>query len=163
MKKLIIRSLIAGSTLLGLSACNKSDKIEETKTVTMRNTIKQEEKKMAREKTDSGLEYEILKEGTGETPKPGQKVTVHYTGWLEKNVDTENSFDSSVDRGTPFSFNIGVGRVIAGWDEGVMSMKVGEKRRLIIPSNLGYGEYGAGRSIPPRSTLVFDVELLKIG
>jgi peptidylprolyl isomerase len=118
---------------------------------------------MVRVKTDSGLEYEILKPGTGESPKPGQKVTVHYTGWLDKNVDTENNFDSSVDRGTPFSFNIGVGRVIAGWDEGVISMKVGEKRRLFIPSNLGYGAYGAGRSIPPHSNLVFDVELLKIG
>jgi len=125
------------------------------------NTTK--ETNMSRTKTDSGLEYEILKEGTGVTPKPGQKVTVHYTGWLEKDVDTDKKFDSSVDRGEPFSFNVGVGRVIAGWDEGVISMKVGEKRRLFIPSELGYGPYGAGRLIPPHANLIFDVELLSIG
>ncbi|MDR3647155.1 MAG: FKBP-type peptidyl-prolyl cis-trans isomerase [Candidatus Babeliales bacterium] len=162
MKKLFISSLVAGSTLL-LSSCNRSEKTEETRSITVSNHVKQEEKKMARVKTPSGLEYEILKEGTGSEPKPGQNVTVHYTGWLDKNVDTDNSFDSSVKRGTPFNFNIGVGRVIAGWDEGVISMKVGEKRRLFIPSKLGYGEYGAGRSIPGNSNLVFDVELLKIG
>jgi peptidylprolyl isomerase len=161
MKRLSLYSL--GVTLLTLSGCNNTKKTEEIKYTEINTTIKQKDATMARTKTDSGLEYEIIKEGTGESPKPGQKVTVHYTGWLEKNVDTENSFDSSVDRGTPFSFNIGVGRVIAGWDEGVMSMKVGEKRRLIIPSKLGYGEYGAGRSIPGNSTLVFDVELLKVG
>ena len=119
---------------------------------------------VARKKTDSGLEYEILKEGTGATPKPGQQVTVHYTGWLAKDgqADLNSKFDSSVDRGEPFSFKIGLGYVIAGWDEGVLSMKVGEKRRLIIPSQLGYGSRGAGRVIPANADLIFDVELLKV-
>jgi peptidylprolyl isomerase len=114
-------------------------------------------------KTNSGLEYEIVQEGTGATPQKGQAVTVHYTGWLDNNGELGTKFDSSVDRGQPFTFNIGLGQVIKGWDEGVMSMKVGEKRRLMIPANLGYGAYGAGRVIPPHAKLIFDVELLKIG
>jgi len=112
--------------------------------------------------TDTGLEYEILKEGSGTTPEPGQEVTVHYTGWLDNNGEPGAKFDSSVDRGTPFSFDIGTGMVIEGWDEGVMSMKLGEKRRIIIPAELGYGSRGAGNVIPPNSKLIFDVELLKI-
>ena len=106
--------------------------------------------------TDSGLKYEELKVGDGETPKFGQTVKVHYTGWL---VDG-TKFDSSVDRGEPFSFPIGTGRVIQGWDEGVISMKVGGKRRLTIPPQLAYGEGGAGGVIPPNATLIFEVELL---
>jgi len=110
------------------------------------------------EKTPSGLEYVDLVVGKGGQPRKGQRVVVHYTGWL-KNGD---KFDSSVDRGEPFSFQIGVGQVIRGWDEGVMTMRVGGKRKLIIPSDLAYGRRGAGRAIPPNATLVFEVELLDL-
>lgn len=106
--------------------------------------------------TASGLQYIDLKVGTGATAQAGQTVTVHYTGWLENG----KKFDSSVDRGQPFSFPLGAGRVIKGWDEGVQGMKVGGKRKLIIPSNLGYGARGAGGVIPPNATLIFEVELL---
>jgi len=113
--------------------------------------------------TPSGLQYEIITEGSGQTPTKGKPVTVHYTGWLQNPDGAPGTkFDSSVDRGQAFSFVIGVGQVIKGWDEGVATMKVGEKRRLIIPSNLGYGAHGAGRIIPPNATLIFDVELLKV-
>ncbi len=105
--------------------------------------------------TESGLKYEDTVVGTGASPQTGHEVTVHYTGTLEDGT----KFDSSVDRG-PFKFNIGIGRVIKGWDEGVMTMKVGGKRKLVIPPQLGYGARGAGGVIPPNATLVFEVELL---
>ena len=108
--------------------------------------------------TPSGLQYVELEEGTGATPQTGQTVVVHYTGTLEDGT----KFDSSRDRGQPFRFKIGVGQVIKGWDEGVGTMKVGGRRKLIIPSELGYGARGAGGVIPPNATLIFDVELLKI-
>ncbi len=117
---------------------------------------------MAREKSASGLEWEILQEGSGKSPQAGNTVTVHYTGWLNNGGQPGQKFDSSVDRGQKFSFRIGVGMVIAGWDEGVMGMKVGEKRRLYIPSDLAYGPYGAGNVIPPHAALIFDVELFNV-
>ncbi len=104
----------------------------------------------------SGLQYSIDRPGTGSSPVAGQIVSVHYTGWLTDGT----KFDSSRDRGTPFEFPLGQGRVIRGWDEGVAAMKIGEKRTLVIPPNLGYGARGAGGVIPPNATLVFQVELL---
>ncbi len=106
--------------------------------------------------TPTGLKYTDLTVGTGPSPVTGQVCVMHYTGWLTDGT----KFDSSVDRGQPFEFPIGAGRVIRGWDEGVATMKVGGKRKLVIPSDLGYGERGAGGRIPPGATLVFDVELL---
>ncbi len=112
--------------------------------------------------TPSGLSYKDIKVGEGATPQKGQTVTVHYTGWLEENNEKGKKFDSSVDRGEPFSFQIGEGQVIQGWDEGVGSMKIGGKRQLIIPAALGYGARGAPGAIPPNATLIFDVELLGV-
>ena len=108
--------------------------------------------------TKSGLNYEELQVGNGDEAKPGDTVEVHYTGWLKNGT----KFDSSKDRGRPFSFPLGAGRVIKGWDEGVAGMKVGGKRKLVIPPELGYGTRGAGNSIPPDAQLTFEVELLKI-
>ena len=109
--------------------------------------------------TPSGLSYEDIKIGDGESPQKGQTVTVHYTGWLQEGGQ---KFDSSVDRGSPFSFIIGKGQVIQGWDEGVATMKVGGKRKLTIPADLAYGARGAPGAIPPHATIVFDVELLGV-
>jgi peptidylprolyl isomerase len=114
-------------------------------------------------KTPSGLQYEDVKVGTGESPKAGQTAVVHYTGWLSENGAKGKKFDSSVDRGQPFSFPVGQGRVIKGWDEGVLTMKVGGKRILVIPADLAYCSRGAGNGlIPPNATLIFEVELLEI-
>ncbi len=112
--------------------------------------------------TSSGLKYIDVKVGTGPSPKTGQTCVMHYTGWLYDNGQKGKKFDSSVDRGQPFEFKIGMGQVIRGWDEGVATMKVGGKRTLIIPPELGYGARGAGGVIPPNATLMFDVELLAI-
>jgi peptidylprolyl isomerase len=108
--------------------------------------------------TASGLQYQDIVVGTGEQPQSGQTVTVNYTGWL----DNGKKFDSSVDRNQPFSFTLGKGQVIKGWDEGVASMKVGGKRRLIIPASLAYGASGQPPTIPPNARLTFDVELLSV-
>jgi peptidylprolyl isomerase len=110
--------------------------------------------------TPSGLKITDTVVGTGASPKPGQICVMHYTGWLYQNGAKGQKFDSSVDRGRPFEFPIGQRRVIAGWDEGVATMKVGGKRTLIIPPELGYGASGAGGVIPPNATLIFDLELL---
>jgi peptidylprolyl isomerase len=112
--------------------------------------------------TASGLKIQDTKVGTGATPKAGQTCVMHYTGWLYENGAKGQKFDSSHDRGQPFEFPIGQGRVIKGWDEGVATMKVGGKRTLIIPPELGYGARGAGGVIPPNATLMFEVELLAV-
>ena len=114
-------------------------------------------------KTPSGLSYEDTQVGNGASPSPGQTCVMHYTGWLWINGAKGSKFDSSLDRGKPFEFPIGQGRVIKGWDEGVASMKVGGKRTLLIPPALGYGERGAAGVIPPNATLLFEVELLRLG
>lgn len=113
--------------------------------------------------TKSGLKYEDTQVGTGAEAVAGKEVTVHYTGWLDTgNGAKGKKFDSSHDHGQPFTFPLGAGMVIQGWDEGVAGMKIGGKRTLMIPSNLGYGARGAGADIPPNANLVFDVELLSI-
>ena len=112
--------------------------------------------------TSSGLQIIDSKMGSGATPKTGQICVMHYTGWLYQNGAKGKKFDSSVDRGEPFEFPIGRHQVIAGWDEGVATMKVGGKRTLIISPELGYGARGAGGVIPPNATLIFDVELLDV-
>ena len=112
--------------------------------------------------TPSGLKITDSKVGTGATPKTGQTCVMHYTGWLYENGAKGKKFDSSVDRGQPFEFAIGKQQVISGWDEGVATMKVGGKRTLIIPPELGYGARGAGNTIPANATLIFDVELLGV-
>jgi FKBP-type peptidyl-prolyl cis-trans isomerase len=110
----------------------------------------------------NGLKYTDTKTGDGAAATSGNKVSVHYTGWLYNNGAKGSKFDSSVDRGQPFQFTLGAHQVIAGWDEGVAGMKVGGKRTLIIPPELGYGARGAGGVIPPNATLMFDVELLGV-
>ncbi|WP_420801406.1 FKBP-type peptidyl-prolyl cis-trans isomerase [Geothrix rubra] len=113
--------------------------------------------------TPSGLKYQDLVVGTGPMPMRGQACVVHYTGWLEARGDRKGrKFDSSLDRGEPLTIPIGIGRVIKGWDEGVASMRVGGKRMLYIPADLGYGARGAGEDIPPHARLIFEVELLGV-
>lgn len=112
--------------------------------------------------TSSGLRFTDEVVGTGAQPKAGQSVQVHYTGWLDQGGKKGTKFDSSRDRGQPFSFPLGQGQVIQGWDEGVATMKIGGKRTLTIPASLGYGARGAGGVIPPNATLIFDVELLGV-
>ncbi len=131
------------------------------KNVNNNNSI-QERKKMTRTKTASGLEYEIVVDGDGATPQKGNLVTVHYTGWLNDNGNEGKKFDSSRDRQQPFQFHIGMGQVIKGWDEGVMGMKIGEKRLLYIPADLGYGTRAVGAIIPANADLIFEVELIAI-
>ena len=112
--------------------------------------------------TSSGLQMIDTKVGTGASPRTNQTAVVHYTGWLYENGVKGKKFDSSVDRNEPFEFPVGAGRVIRGWDEGVASMKIGGKRTLIVPPQLGYGARGAGGVIPPNATLMFDIELLGV-
>jgi peptidylprolyl isomerase len=133
---------------------------DDTKPTPAPEAAKNSESKMT--KTPSGLQYEDIKVGTGVSPQKGQTCVMHYTGWLWENGAKGKKFDSSLDRGTPFSFPIGQGRVIKGWDEGVATMKVGGQRTLLIPPDLGYGSRGAGGAIPPNATLIFEVELIEI-
>ncbi|HWF62537.1 MAG TPA: FKBP-type peptidyl-prolyl cis-trans isomerase [Nitrospira sp.] len=139
---LIIALLVLTSILRGGSIMTASGEQSNTQEVT----------------TSSGLKYVDQVIGTGDAAVAGKTASVHYSGWLENG----KKFDSSVDRGQPFSFPLGAGRVIKGWDEGVQGMKVGGKRKLTIPSDLGYGSRGAGGVIPPNATLIFDVELLAV-
>lgn len=113
-------------------------------------------------KTTSGLQYIDEQVGKGAEAKKGAQVDVHYTGWLDESGKKGKKFDSSLDRGRPFSFNLGTGQVIRGWDEGVQGMKVGGKRTLMIPAELGYGSRGAKGAIPPNANLIFEVELLGV-
>jgi FKBP-type peptidyl-prolyl cis-trans isomerase len=167
MNKKLLLSLTMSSlvTVTLLPACKDTpkDATKQETPVVEKVEIKQEDKMTKTINTDSGLKYEIIKESdSAEIAKKGDTVSVHYTGWLEENGKQGKKFDSSVDRGEPFEFALGAGHVIAGWDQGVAGMKVGEKRKLIIPSELGYGRRGAGAVIPPNATLIFDVELLEI-
>ena len=147
----IISWIVAGGLVMFAGCHNPAT--EDTQTI-----YPGEKTIMEKQSTPSGLSYIDITPGTGATPRSGEKVTVHYTGYLTDG----KKFDSSVDRGQPFTFTIGVGQVIRGWDEGVLSMKVGGKRKLIIPPELGYGSRGARGVIPPNAELIFDVELLRI-
>lgn len=143
---LLSRRVFAAAVILGLSA------------VTLPLVAQAQE-----QVTASGLRYTEVKPGNGETARRGQTAVVHYTGWLMEGGQKGRKFDSSRDRGQPFAFPLGAGRVIKGWDEGVAGMKTGGQRTLVIPPQLGYGAAGAGGGvIPPNATLIFDVELLEL-
>ena len=143
-RKVVSSGLLAVVALLGVSSMSEA---ADVKTVS----------------TPSGLQYQDVAVGSGTEAVKGKQVKVHYTGWLDEKGVKGKKFDSSVDRGDPFEFPLGAGMVIKGWDEGVQGMKVGGKRTLIIPADLGYGARGAGGAIPPNATLIFDVELLGVG
>jgi FKBP-type peptidyl-prolyl cis-trans isomerase len=143
----LARALIAGSLSLAFSGCAQS--ISDAKNDTSDEKVTT---------TSSGLKYVDLKEGTGAVAQTGKYVEVNYTGWLK----TGKKFDSSYDRKKPYSFKLGAGMVIKGWDEGVVGMKVGGQRKLLIPPELAYGSEGRGMVIPPNAPLVFEVELLKV-
>ena len=163
MRKVLVGSI--GMLCSGILGSLLQFTISSTAAITVTNFAHQHQIALAVSKgektvtTPSGLKYTTLKAGKGATPKKGQTVFVHYTGTLTNG----KKFDSSRDRGEPFSFKLGEGRVIPGWDEALSTMKIGDRRKLIIPPKLGYGAAGAGGVIPPNATLIFDVELLKIG
>jgi len=161
-----MRSIVfVGLSLLCSIGCVESAKKCATET-DVKNK-REEKKERYMQKATSGLQYEVLQEAceNASSPQVGQQVVVHYTGWLadaDGKPDVKKKFDSSVDRCKPFVFTVGVGMVIKGWDEGVLMMKVGEKRRFTIPSDLGYGARGVPGVIPGGATLIFDVELLEL-
>jgi FKBP-type peptidyl-prolyl cis-trans isomerase FkpA len=164
------KSILIASSAVALFTCSAFAQTPATTTAQTSATATKAAdtaKTMAKAATDSkvvttasGLKYEDVKVGTGAEAKAGQNVSVHYTGWLWVDGKRGNKFDSSKDRGEPFKFPLGGGRVIKGWDEGVQGMKIGGTRILTIPPALGYGERGAGGAIPPNATLQFEVELL---
>jgi FKBP-type peptidyl-prolyl cis-trans isomerase len=145
------RQLILLVLLLGMGACHSSTKAKGFSSALGVDTTKMT-------KAPSGLWYTDVATGQGDSAVAGRTVTVHYTGWLPDGT----KFDSSRDRGEPFAFTLGAGQVIAGWDEGVKGMKVGGRRKLVLPPQLAYGDGGAPPAIPPGATLVFDVEVLKV-
>jgi FKBP-type peptidyl-prolyl cis-trans isomerase FkpA len=147
---------------LYLSALCAALVITGTPFVTFGEDKKMEQKQPAIQTTASGLRFRDDVVGTGATAEKGKDVVVHYTGWLNKDDNPGTKFDSSKDRNDPFQFKLGVGQVIAGWDEGVQGMKVGGKRMLFIPSNLAYGERGAGHIIGPNAALLFKVEMIAV-
>lgn len=169
MKNVLALGVVTFFTLGCFGSCTKTVTVEKAKETNEQPIKKQDTKDMAEgfETTASGLKYKVLQKPADDAkqPKAGNTVVVHYTGWLEGEdgqPDLAKKFDSSVDRGQKFSFTVGIGQVIQGWDEGLMDMKVGEKRRLVIPAELGYGSRGAGGVIPGGATLVFDVELFEV-
>jgi len=154
----LLNTLLAGICLLGLSACQAESNSANAENTTAKETVKMAENITELQKIDTQV-------GTGREAEPGFNVTVHYTGWLYDPVAKDGKgkkFDSSLDRGQPFNFFLGGGQVIQGWDEGFAGMKIGGKRTLIIPSEMGYGARGAGGAIPPNANLIFDVELLNV-
>ncbi|MDP2673946.1 MAG: FKBP-type peptidyl-prolyl cis-trans isomerase [Dehalococcoidia bacterium] len=157
-RKGIIFALAAAALVVAISACTQGSRVCETP-AERGNDMTNGPPDVSAEPvtTGSGLKYIDIEPGSGDSPEPGQTVVVHYTGWLENGT----KFDSSVDRGQPFSFPIGAGRVIRGWDEGVATMQLCGQRRLIIPPDLAYGARGQG-PIPSNATLIFDVELLEV-
>jgi len=160
MRKLQLLLACLATLSLALPACADEKTKPAAPAMAAAATSDKKESKMT--KTPSGLEYEDTVVGTGASPKPAQKCVMHYTGWLYENGAKGKKFDSSLDRGQPFEFQIGLGQVIKGWDEGVATMKVGGKRTLVIPPSIGYGARGAGGVIPPNATLLFEVELLGV-
>lgn len=154
----VLGTLLAGVCCLGLSACQAESNTAETNKTTVKEAKTMTAKITELQKIDTQV-------GTGREAEPGFNVTVHYTGWLY-DAAAENGkgkkFDSSLDRNQPFNFFLGGGQVIQGWDEGFAGMKIGGKRTLIIPSEMGYGARGAGGAIPPNADLIFDVELLGV-
>jgi FKBP-type peptidyl-prolyl cis-trans isomerase len=148
-KLIVIVIVLVAGVLAVIAGCGKAKKADTSHPTQVSG---------APQTTASGLQYWDIATGSGDTAVAGSQVTVNYTGWLT----TGEKFDSSVDRGEPFSFPLGAGQVIRGWDEGVAGMKVGGKRQLRIPPELGYGARGAGGVIPPGATLIFDVELLGV-
>jgi FKBP-type peptidyl-prolyl cis-trans isomerase len=152
----ILIRLLTGITLIGLTACG--GKVDRTVKAQAKFSPSLGVDTAAMTKTPSGLRYQDLVKGEGAEATAGKSVQVHYTGWLPNG----EKFDSSRDRNEPFSFTLGAGQVIAGWDEGVAGMKEGGRRKLVIPSDLAYGTAGAPPDIPPGATLVFDIELLNV-
>jgi len=156
------RFLALAALLLALPLVDRTLAAQAAAAPTKKRAKTPKKKAPAMTTTASGLQYLDTQIGTGASPQQGQRCAVHYTGWLSDHGKKGKKFDSSVDRGEPLVFPVGVGRVIKGWDEGLMTMKVGGKRTLHIPAALGYGARGAGADIPPHADLIFDVELLGI-